>query len=72
MAAEVIEIDAATGEATARDYTPDEATARAADLARMSQAQASAEATARAAREAALAKLAALGLTVDDLAALGL
>ena len=64
-------LDAITGEETWRDYT-------AAEIAEVEKAQAEAtaraqaEAEAEAKREAALSKLAALGLDTDDLKALGL
>lgn len=64
-------VDATTGEETWRDYTPEE-------IAEVEKAQAEAtakdqaEAEAQIKREAALSKLAALGLTNDDLKALGL
>ena len=60
-----------TGEEIWRDYTP-------AEIAEVEKAQAEAAelavkaAEAQAKREAALSKLAALGLTADDLKALGL
>jgi hypothetical protein len=71
--ATVIEVDCSTGVSTERDMTPDEIAAQAA----MAQAQAdkaAADAAAQAAKDAALAsaraKLAALGLTADEVAAL--
>ena len=64
-------VNVETGEETWRDYTP-------AEIAEVEKAQAEAAelavkaAEAQAKREAALSKLAALGLTADDLRALGL
>lgn len=69
--ADVIEFDAATGEVTERDFTSQELAQREADAAAAEQAAAE-QAEREAKREAALAKLEALGLNVDDLAALGL
>lgn len=71
--ADVIETDYTTDPPTVteRDFTPEEIAQREADtLAAAAVAQAAADK--EAAREAAIAKLAALGLTVDDLSALGL
>lgn len=64
MAEDVTTLDAATGEVEVRAYTPEE----------LAQAQADQDAaTAEAeAREAALAKLQKLGLSLEDLTALGL
>lgn len=70
-----VEIDATTGEAVERPFTDEERDQRAADMVAAqaaAEAAAQAEAEAQAARDTALAKLAALGLTVDDLTALGL
>lgn len=75
MANDVVEVDAATGETTERDFTPDEKAQRKADEAAAALADMEAEADRQAkeqARAAAMAKLAALGLTVGDLTALGL
>ena len=72
---DVVEIDAATGEVAERNYTSDEAAQRETDLAAVvaaNTARQAAEEQAAAARETALEKLAALGLTRDDLTALGL
>lgn len=68
---DILEVDALTGDSVTRAFTPEEIAQREADAAAEAARQ-QAEADALAAREAALAKLAALGLTVDDLAALGL
>ena len=69
--ADVIEIDAETGEVTERDFTAEEKAQREADLAEAQLAE-QARQQAEAKREAALDKLAALGLTRDDLNALWL
>lgn len=69
--ADVTEIDLVTGQVIERPFTAEEIAQREADAA-AAAASAQAEADALAARKAALAKLTALGLTVDDLAALGL
>jgi DNA-binding NarL/FixJ family response regulator len=61
--------DAATGELTERPLTSDEIAQRALDQAEAEARQAEADAKV-AARESALAKLAALGLTADEVAAL--
>ena len=61
--------DAATGEVTERPLTSDELTEHAAMQAEAQAQQAESEAKATA-RESALAKLAALGLTADEVAAL--
>ena len=61
--------DAATGEVTERPLTSDEIAEREASHAEAQARQAEAEAKATA-RESALAKLAALGLTADEVAAL--
>ncbi len=61
--------DAATGETIERPLTADEITAREAMQAEHEAREAEAEAKATA-RESALAKLAALGLTADEVAAL--
>jgi hypothetical protein len=61
--------DAATGEVTERPLTADEIAQRELDIAEAEARQAEAEAKV-AARESALAKLAALGLTADEVAAL--
>lgn len=60
-----------TGEAIERDMTAAEVAQFNKDKAE-SQAKVDAENKAQAAKEIAQAKLAALGLTIDDLAALGL
>lgn len=75
--ADVTETDYTTDPPTIieRAYTAEEIAQREADQAANAAAESErqqAEADALAAREAALAKLAALGLTVDDLTALGL
>jgi hypothetical protein len=64
-------VDAITGEEVIKPYTAEqiaEAEAGAMEAAKLTQAQAKAEAD----KAAAQAKLAALGLTTDDLKALGL
>jgi hypothetical protein len=61
--------DAATGEVTERPLTADEIAEREARQAEVEAQQAEADAK-LAARESALAKLAALGLTADEVAAL--
>ena len=64
-------VNVETGEETWRDYTPEEvAEVERAQAEATARAQAEAEAEAK--REAALSKLADLGLTADDLKALGL
>lgn len=68
---DVIEIDASTGQVIERDFTPEEIAQYNADQA-VAEAAEQARLEARAKREAALDKLAALGLTRDDLTALGL
>jgi DNA-binding NarL/FixJ family response regulator len=62
-------VDAATGEVTERPLTADEIAQRELDQAEAVARQAEVEAKATA-RESALAKLAALGLTADEVAAL--
>lgn len=64
-------INVATGEETWRDYT-DEEIAEVEKAQAEATARAQAEAEAEAKRQAALSKLAALGLSADDLKALGL
>jgi DNA-binding NarL/FixJ family response regulator len=61
--------DATTGQVTERPFTADEIAQRQLDVAEAEARQAEAEAKATA-RESALAKLAALGLTADEVAAL--
>ena len=64
--ADVIEIDAATGAVTERSFTPEELAQREADAAAAAEAQAALEAeiaAKAAARQSALDKLMALGLT---------
>jgi len=61
--------DAATGEVIERPMTTDELAQRELDIAEAEARQAEADAKV-AARESALAKLAALGLTADEVAAL--
>ena len=73
--ADVVEVDALTGAVSERDFTDVEAAQRAADAEAARQADKEAEADAQSkedTRLAALDKLLALGLTVDDLYALGL
>jgi DNA-binding NarL/FixJ family response regulator len=62
-------VDASTGEVTERPLTADEIVERQALNAEFEARQAEAQAKATA-RESALAKLAALGLTADEVAAL--
>ena len=64
-------IDLATGEETLREYTAAEIKAVEAEQAK-AQALADEQAQGEATKAAAHAKLAALGLTTDDLKALGL
>jgi DNA-binding NarL/FixJ family response regulator len=61
--------DAATGEVIERPLTADELAQRELDIAEAEARQSEADAKATA-RESALAKLAALGLTADEVAAL--
>ena len=71
--ADVVEIWANTGEIVERDFTPEEAAQRAADLAAAEAATAEAaavEAARVAAVESGLAKLRALGLTDAEIGAL--
>ena len=68
-----LEINAATGEAVKREFTQAETDQRTKDLAKyasLNEAQAETLAAKTAARQAALDKLAALGLTADEAAAL--
>lgn len=71
---DVIEIDAATGEVVERDFTPEEMAQREADQA-AAQAAAAAAAAAQAQRDQAalsgVQKLRDLGLTDDEIRALG-
>ena len=64
-----LEIDALTGETIERELSTEELAQRASDLEESQAVQAEAEAKA-AARESALAKLADLGLTAEEIAAL--
>lgn len=71
--ADVLEIFADTGETIERDFTPEEQAQRDADAAAYAAAQAAAVAEAAAvaaARESAVAKLAVLGLSEVEVAAL--
>jgi adenylate kinase len=71
----IVEVNCETGEVIERELTADEAAQRKIDAANeiaRTKELAKAEAEAIAAKEAAEAKLAALGLTADDLKALGL
>lgn len=71
--ADVLEIDAATGETIERAFTPEEQAQRDADAAAYAAQQAEVEARAAAtaaARESAVAKLAALGLSEVEVAVL--
>ena len=61
-----LEIDASTGEVIERDFTPEEIAQRDSE-AQIEQQKLEAK---EAARESALAKLAALGLTEEEIAAL--
>ena len=65
----VLVIDALTGEQSTRDFTEAEIEANAIDL-QLSQEQKALEQSKIEARQSALAKLAALGLTEDEIAAL--
>lgn len=72
---DVTEINAETGEVVERPFTEEEKTQRATDAkdrkaAETSEAKLAKESTAK--RETALAKLAALGLTIEDLKALSI
>jgi hypothetical protein len=64
-----LDVDAATGIATERELTADELSAREQILAEQSESDTEA-ATKAAARASALAKLADLGLTAEEIAAL--
>jgi len=71
--ADVIEVNCETGEVVTRPQTAEEiaaAEAAAAQAAADAKAQADAEAAAAAAKASAEAKLAALGLTAEEIAAL--
>ena len=71
--ATVIEVDCETGVSTERDMTPDEIAAQekmAADMAAQQAEQEAQAAATAAAKESANAKLVALGLTADEIAAL--
>jgi hypothetical protein len=68
-----IEVNCATGEVVERPLTAEELAQREVDAAAFAEAQAEREATeaaAQAAKESANAKLAALGLTAEEIAAL--
>ena len=70
---DVLEINVKTGERIERDFTPEELAQREADAAAAAEREAleADEAAARqAARESGEAKLLALGLTVDEVAAM--
>ena len=70
---DVLEINVATGERIERDFTPEELAQREADVAAAAEREAleAEKAAAReAARESGRAKLLALGLTVDEVAAM--
>ena len=70
---DILEINVATGERIERDFTPEEQAQREADIAAALQAQVdadAAEADRVALRASAEAKLAALGLTVDEITAI--
>ena len=71
--ATVIEVDCSTGVSTERDMTAEEITAQekmAADMAAQQAEQEAQAAATAAAKESANAKLVALGLTADEVAAL--
>ena len=68
-----VEVNCETGEVTTRELTADEIAAQAASAAQAqadADAKADADAAKAAAKDAAIAKLAALGLTADEVAAL--
>jgi hypothetical protein len=70
---QAVEVNCETGEVTYRDLTADEIAAQAAAAAQAEAdrvAREAADAAAAAAKESANAKLAALGLTADEIAAL--
>jgi len=72
MSNQKLEVNAATGEAVTRDMTPEEQAdhdAREAAWTADQQAQADAQAAKEAARASGIAKLEALGLTVDEVSA---
>lgn len=64
--ADVIEIDAATGEVTERDFTPEELAQREADAAAAAVAQAAVEAQAAEDAAARAALLERLGISEDE------
>jgi DNA-binding NarL/FixJ family response regulator len=66
---QVLVVDAITGEQTTRDYTPEEVQANQSALEQQEALKAIQESKAQA-RQSALAKLAALGLTEAEIAAL--
>jgi hypothetical protein len=71
--ADVIEVDAITGEVIERDFKEEELAQRELDLAAATEAQEAAESAASAvlaAKESAKAKLKKLGLTEDEIAAM--
>lgn len=68
---DVLEIDAATGQITERNFTNEEMAQIEADKKANAQAEKERKA-AEARRQAAIAKLTALGLDVEDLQALGI
>ena len=68
-----VEVNCETGEVTTRELTADEIAAQAASAAQAqadADAKADADAAKAAAKDAAIAKLAAIGLTADDVNAL--
>jgi len=70
MSNQKLEVNAATGEAVTRDMTPEEQAdhdAREAAWIADQQAQADAEVAKQATKQSAIDKLAALGLTVDEI-----
>jgi len=68
--ADVVEVDAETGETTERDYTPDEKAQRAADAEAAALADAEAEADRQARAQARAALLNRLGITEAEAAIL--
>lgn len=65
----LVELDGATGIETIRELTPEELEERE-ELAQQAEAQLAAQEAKKAARTSGLAKLAALGLTEEEIAAL--
>jgi hypothetical protein len=69
MAIDVIQINQETGEVIERDFTKEELAQRVAD-AKANEALKEADAKALTAKESAMAKLAALGLTPEEISAI--